>query len=121
MRKIRIKNWSLQDLAMLIGLRALGMDYDFIADRLECSRGEARGMLQAARGHLQSGQWVDDLLADPDHRAIDESDRVDRHAGGQRQFRVKRVSAVSHVPVRDVTAELMGDPASPHTPKRERV
>lgn len=123
MKKIRIKNWSLEDLAKLIGLRALGMDFDFIADRLGCSKGEAKGMLKAARGHLKAGLWVDDLLAEPEpeHRAIDETDRIDRSAGGRRKFRVKRTSAVSHVPIRDVTAELMGDPVSRQIPKSSGV
>lgn len=109
--KPQVKNWTLADLAMAIGLRALGQEYDFIADRLNCTVSEARGVVLAARNHLKSGIWVEDLIADTDHRVIDESDRIDRSAGGPRKFRVNRASLRAPQPSPNATADLMGDPS----------
>lgn len=104
------KNWTLAAMAQLIGLRALGQDYEFIADRLDCTESEARGMLQAVRGHLKAGLWVEDLLTDSDHRVIEERDLINRSAGTGRKYRVKLSCVHAAKPQRNVTAELMGDP-----------
>ncbi len=111
MKRPSPKVWKQTDLALLIGLRALGNDFEFIADRLDCTTAEARGMMAAARGQLRSDLWVEHLLSTSDHEARDETDRVKPGAGVLRKFRVSpHLDLIRAAETADITARLMGDP-----------
>lgn len=104
-----VKIWTQHRLAKLIGLRVLGKDFDYIAKHLDCSVGEAKGMMKAAREMLRCDRWMAEFLTDEDHRRIEERDVVQPKAAVLRPVRIV-ADVPLHRPPADVTAQLMGDP-----------
>ncbi|MBO0346017.1 hypothetical protein J0X15_12355 [Roseibium sp. CAU 1637] len=114
MRGHVIKSWTEIDLALLIGLYAMGKDFEFIARKLNCTRGEAMGMIESWRAVRKLGQGPASLLRRRMAAPIEETDQIDPMAGGaigSRRYRAK--SSASNIRASigpDVTAQLMGDP-----------
>jgi len=109
-----IKSWTETDLALLIGLHAMGKDFELIAHKLNCTRGEAIGMIESWRAVRKLGQGPSTLLRRRTAAPVEETDRIDPEAGraiGSSRYRA--TTPVSHIRVSagpDVTAQLMGDP-----------
>ncbi|WP_417691524.1 hypothetical protein [Roseibium sp.] len=105
------KTWNQTDLALLIGLHALGKSFREIGERLNCSGGEAQGMIEGWRGLRRVGLPAERLLSHRDHAPIQEHDIVDPTAGRMRKFRVSpHVDLIASSIPQNITAALMGDP-----------
>ncbi|WP_153769252.1 hypothetical protein [Labrenzia sp. CE80] len=114
MRGRVIKSWTETDLALLIGLHAMGKDFELIARKLNCTRGEAIGMIESWRAVRKLGQGPANLLRRRTAAPIEETDRIDPMAGGaigSRRYRATTPDFEIRASIGpDVTAQLMGDP-----------
>lgn len=116
------EGWTYTELALAIGLRAMGEDYNDIGMRLDRIPDDVARTLHKARNLLRAENWIEPLLADtrtaranlPEKRAV----RVQFPA-----YRVKRNVprlAAEFGGRRDLTGYLMGDPAPERSALHEK-
>lgn len=116
------KRWNQTDLALLIGLHALRKGFPYIGARLNCTAGEARGMMNAASDLLRMGLSAERLIAPREKNPIDETDTIDPTAGRMRLYRVSpHYDQIHAASSGDVTARLMGDPCGDNSTSKQAL
>lgn len=116
------KNWNQTDLALLIGLHALRKGFPYIGTRLNCTAGEAREMMNAARELLRMGLSAERLLSPREKTPIDETDTIDPTAGRMRMYRVSpHIDQILAATSGNLTAQLMGDPCCDNSTSKQAL
>lgn len=106
-----MSSWSKRDLAMVLGLRALGDDYDKIAGRLDREVEDVRSVVFKARCLCLTEGWLCKLLDRQDDRQNLPVDLPQTKAWLPRKFTVSPVAVRQGRPTSlELTANLMGDP-----------
>ncbi|MCY1705212.1 hypothetical protein [Pannonibacter sp. SL95] len=107
---MRVRHWTMQELAMLIGMRALGENYEAIASTLARSEADVATTLRTARCLIRAEEWIEPLLT---VNSVDRTRYPERRAAAvpARQYRVSpHVDQIAELAERNPTASLMGDP-----------
>jgi len=106
-----MSGWSKRDLALVLGLRALGDDYDKIAYRLNRDIDDVRSVVVKARCLFRAEGWLCKLLDRHDNSNKLPADPPQIKVWLPRKFRVVPVALQVRPPSsNELTAHLMGDP-----------
>lgn len=107
---MRVRHWTIRELALLIGMRALGEPYEAIAAMLARSPADVTATLRTARCLLRAEEWIEPLLvANSVDRTRYPEQRVP--AVPARQYRISpHVDQIAALAKRNPTSSLMGDP-----------
>lgn len=106
-----MNGWSKRDLALVLGFRALGDDYDRIACRLNREEEDVRSVVFKARCLCLTEGWLCKLLDRQDDRQNLTVDPPQTKTWLPRKFTVSPVAVRERRPTSsELTASLMGDP-----------
>ncbi|WP_306148930.1 MULTISPECIES: hypothetical protein [unclassified Roseibium] len=106
-----MSGWSKRDLALVLGFRALGDDYDKIACQLNREEEDVRSVVFKARCLYLTESWLCKLLDRQDDRQNLPVDLPQTKTWLPRKFTVSPVAVRERQPTSsELTASLMGDP-----------